>query len=52
MKQAAAAETDALETIESDYEAYTARSFRDDRTAVWSRTHGSFEDTSKSSLLH
>jgi len=54
MKQAhSAAETeDALETIESDYEAYTASTFRDDWMAVWSRMHGSFEDTSESSLLH
>ena len=52
MKQAEAAKTDVLATMESDYEAYTASTFRDDWMAVWSRTHGCFEDTSEFLLLH
>ncbi|CAN6219472.1 unnamed protein product [Urochloa humidicola] len=35
------------EMMGSDYEAYKASFFRDDWIAVWSRTHGSFEDTTK-----
>ncbi|CAN6219474.1 unnamed protein product [Urochloa humidicola] len=35
------------EMMESDYEAYQASSFRDDWIKVWSRKHGSFEDTTK-----
>ncbi|CAN6168652.1 unnamed protein product [Urochloa humidicola] len=35
------------ETMESDYEAYKASFFRDDWIRVWSRSHGSFEDTTK-----
>ncbi|CAN6205944.1 unnamed protein product [Urochloa humidicola] len=39
------------ETMESDYEAYTASFFRDDWIKVWSRSHGSFEDTTKISSM-
>ncbi|KAG2638143.1 hypothetical protein PVAP13_2NG573720 [Panicum virgatum] len=49
MKQAEAAKTDVLETMESDYEAYTASTFRDDWMAVWSRT--AVSKTPRSSAL-
>ncbi|CAL5084817.1 unnamed protein product [Urochloa decumbens] len=45
-KKAEAAKAEA-ETMDSDYEAYKASFFRDDWIAVWSRKHGSFEDTTK-----
>ncbi|CAL5061808.1 unnamed protein product [Urochloa decumbens] len=45
-KKAEAAKAEA-ETMESDYEAHKASFFRDDWIAVWSRTHGSYEDTTK-----
>lgn len=47
LKQAEAAKTDVPETMESDYEAYTASTFRDDWMVVWSRKFGCFEDTTK-----
>jgi hypothetical protein len=51
-KPAEAAKQEAEAMRESDYEAYKASLFRDDWIKVWSRNHGSFEDTSEFLLLH